>query len=158
MPPRTQDDDPYSTMPDTSKSGVPHASRAPAEDDDPYASLGDSGTPADDKPQGSAARRFLSSAYQAIKQPLAGTYHGLVEGPQNPEEAAIAAHPFTGPLDLRFERFITGPMKAEARRTAEEWKQSDPWNLHPSAQALEHRQLAQMRAARTVQTPASLTA
>jgi hypothetical protein len=94
------------------------------------------------EPKGSAARRFLSSAYQAIKQPLAGTYHGLVEGPQNPEEAAIAAHPFTGPLDLRFERFITGPMKAEARRTAEEWKQSDPWNLHPSAQALEHRQLA----------------
>jgi hypothetical protein len=66
----------------------------------------------------------------------------VVEGPQNPEEARIASDSIVGPMNLRIERFITGPMKAEAKKTAEEWKQADPWSLHPSQEALWHRQKA----------------
>jgi len=87
--------------------------------------------PASD-PQGSAAGRFGSSTWEQLKQPFVGLYHGLVEGPQNPEEAAIEAqNPFAGRAGLLFHRFVGGPMESEARQTAEEFRQANefapPW-------------------------------
>jgi hypothetical protein len=70
---------------------------------------------------GSAARRFLSSAYDALVQPVKGAYHGLVAGPQTPEEARIASDPIVGPVNLRIQRFLIDPTLHEAQRTAEEY-------------------------------------
>jgi hypothetical protein len=118
-------DDPYSGLPDTSKTGTPHRSSA-AEDGDPYAAMGDApslpagvaiigrnstGGPiygvSEPKLAGGKARRFLQSAWEQVKQPVAGMYHAMIEGPQNPEEARIEA--LGGPASLRVKRLLIDP-------------------------------------------------
>jgi hypothetical protein len=74
------------------------------------------------EPKGSAARRFLSSAFDALVGPVKGAYHGLVEGPQTPEEQRIASDPIIGPVNLRIQRFLIDPTLHEAQRTAEEYR------------------------------------
>lgn len=65
-----------------------------------------------------SAERFLSKAGEAIGGAVTGLYHGLVEGPQNPEEAKMEAEdPLAGPMDVRISRFITEPMKQRAQAT-----------------------------------------
>jgi hypothetical protein len=92
---------------------------------------------------GGAVKRFLSSGVKTFVEPIKGMYHGVVEGPQNPEEAAVvAANPYAGRGSLILNRFIFDPMKSEAHRTAEEFRQSDPWSLYPSSEAKRHRELA----------------
>ncbi len=101
--------------------------------------------PASDIPgyHGGAASRFLSSAVKALVDPFKGAYHGVIEGPQDSREAEIeAANPYAGRGDLILHRFLIDPTKAEANKTAAEFKQSDPWSLHPSQEAIWHRQLA----------------
>jgi hypothetical protein len=147
----TKDDDFLAGMADTSRTGAA-VTRDPWK---PPPGVGIAGTnaqgmpiyaPASDLaggPGGSAAGRFLSSAYNAVVNPVKGMYHGLVEGPQNPEEAQIEAqNPFAGRGDLLLHRFVTGPIKSEARRTAEEFAQSNPWSMHPTQEQIWHREKA----------------
>jgi hypothetical protein len=161
MPRKAPADDPYASLPDA------------AAPDDPYAALEDVGDrhgalpegvrvmgknsagqniygTTDTGPHGSAARRFLSSAFDAVKGTVSGLYHGLVEGPQNEREARIESGSVLGPLDLRVDRFLIQPMMAEGRKAAEEFRQAEPWNLHPSPEALRHRQLAGGHALATI--------
>jgi hypothetical protein len=167
MPARTIDDDPYASLPDPTKpartKGGAARSASAQDDDDPYRSLPDPWKPPEGvkvagvnaagqpiyapagqpQPTGSAARRFLQSAVNVLGETAKGLYHGVVEGPQNPEEAAIVAKdPMYGKLNLAVNRFIVAPMKSEAQTTAEEFRQSDPWSIHPSQEAIWHREKA----------------
>jgi len=163
MPAKTHDDDFLATIPDPTQTGG-RRTAASAHDDNFLDAMPDpirlatqgvkvAGTNAagrpifapagQTEPKGSAARRFLSSAVDVVKNAAKGMYHGLVEGPQNPEETQIeAANPFAGRADLIAHRFITGPMKAEANAAKEEFAQSNPWSLHPSQEQIWHREKA----------------
>jgi hypothetical protein len=77
-----------------------------------------------DQPHGSAARRFLSSAVDALVGPIKGTYHAFMDKPQTPEEQRLASDPIVGPVNLAIQRMIVNPTVAEARKTAEEYAQS----------------------------------
>jgi hypothetical protein len=105
-------------------------------------SLEGPGTKSGDRPLGGAAKRFLSSAINTVVEPIKGAYHGVIEGPQNPEEAQAASEPGMGRANLLMKRFVFDPMMSEAHQTAEEFRQSDPWSLHPSPEAKRHRELA----------------
>ncbi len=124
------------TPPSLPKGYVLEDAAAPTESSAPHSMQGTG------RPSGGPVSRFLSSAAKAVVEPIKGAYHGLIEGPQNPEEARITSTPITGPVDLRIERFITGPMKSEAHKAAEEFRQADPWSLHPSQEAVWHREKA----------------
>ena len=102
--------------------------------------------PAETKPEGSAASRFLSSAGGAIGGAASGLYHAVIEGPQNPEEAKIEAASVFGPVDLRIQRMLIAPAAAEAQKARTEFQEANKLTpaskFKPSAQAAEHRQLA----------------
>ena len=102
--------------------------------------------PAETKPEGSAASRFLSSAGGAIGGAASGLYHAVIEGPQNPEEAKIEAASVFGPVDLRIQRMPIAPAAAEAQKARTEFQEANKLTpaskFKPSAQAAEHRQLA----------------
>lgn len=98
---------------------------------------GPAGSPA---PSGGAARRFLSSAVNAIKQPIAGAYHAFVDAPQTPEEMGTEAG--GGRLALVTKRMLVDPHLAEARKAAAEAKQGNWLSRNPTAEELRHRQLA----------------
>jgi hypothetical protein len=76
------------------------------------------------QPKGGAARRFLSSAFNALVSPVTGAFHALADAPRTDEERAIAAEPWLerlGPAQLFLNRLIAQPMEHEAQRTAEEY-------------------------------------
>jgi hypothetical protein len=84
-------------------------------------------------PQGGAAKRFLTSAVAAIKEPVAGAYHTLVDAPATPEEMGVEAG--GGRTALVTKRMLIDPTVAEARRAAEEARQGDWLNQHPRLEA-----------------------
>ena len=102
------------------------------------------------QPQGGMVGRAASSFGQALGGAAAGLYHGLVEGPQNPEEAQVGATPIVGPVNLRIKRMLIDPAKQQAEQAASEFKQAAPTSLHPTQEQLEHRQKAAGHALATV--------
>jgi len=93
------------------------------------------------KPTGSAWGRLASSAGAAIGGAVSGLYHGVVEGPQNPEEAKWDRRGL-----LTTYRMLIAPAKEQAQQAASEFKQAQaatPWtSFHPSPRAKEHREKA----------------
>jgi hypothetical protein len=85
-------------------------------------------------PQGGAAKRFLTSAVAAIKEPVAGAYHTLVDAPATPEEMGVEAG--GGRTALVTKRMLIDPTVAEARKAAEEARQGDWLNQHPTPEEL----------------------
>lgn len=104
------------------------------------------------KPAGSAWGRLASNAGAAISGAASGLYHGVVEGPQNPEEAAAKGK--TGQVGLIAKRMLIDPAKQQAQQASSEFKQAQaesPWYaLHPSPRAVEHRQKAVAHSLATV--------
>ena len=92
-------------------------------------------------PAGGAWSRLASSAGQAIGGAVSGMYHGVVEGPQNPEEAKWHRRGL-----LTTYRMLIAPAKEQAQQATSEFKQAQaetPWtSLHPSPRAKEHREKA----------------
>jgi hypothetical protein len=129
----TEDDDFLESMPDTT--GRKAYSAADAGSNDSYSLYPDVkvvGRNAAGNPilapasqlEGSATRRFLRAATDALVGPIKGAYHALVDAPRNEEERAIAAEPWyerLGPAQLIANRTVAQPMKHEAQRTAEEY-------------------------------------
>jgi hypothetical protein len=64
-------------------------------------------------PQGGALGRFVSSAGNAIGGAVSGIYHGVVEGPQNPEEAATKEK--VGKAGLVAKRMLYDPYEQEVQ-------------------------------------------
>lgn len=85
-------------------------------------------------PQGSVMHRLGQSFVEPITGTVKGTWDLLTKGPQNDEEAQIRRDPITGPIDLRLNRLILAPMRSEAAKTAEEFRQAnqatDPETRH----------------------------
>jgi hypothetical protein len=168
MATRTQDDDPYASLPDPTrttgakpakaKPRAPRRSQPSAQDDDPYTTMADptltsrdaaaAGAAGRPEPTGSPTRRFLQSAYNALVQPVKGANHAVVEGPQNPEEAAVvndplAGGPLQGRINLAARRLLIDPQLNEARKAREEFQQSAPLKLFGSTpEEREHRRAA----------------
>jgi hypothetical protein len=97
-------------------------------------------------PEGSAAHRFLSSAGAAIGGAAKGMYQGVVQGPQNPDEAAIVAQFAGDPLKARAaliaHRMVVRPAIEQGQQAASEFQQmqaAKPWTSpRPSPTAVEH--------------------
>jgi hypothetical protein len=70
---------------------------------------------------GSAARRFLSSAYDAFVGPVKGAYHSLVDAPRNEEERKLYQEGWLDRPTLWARRFLIDPTLHEAQRTGEEF-------------------------------------
>jgi hypothetical protein len=77
------------------------------------------------QPTGSAARRFLSSAVQAIKQPLVGMYHAATDPARTDEEKEILGDPWSGRIGLIANRLIAQPMTSEGHKAKEEFNQGN---------------------------------
>jgi flagellar biosynthesis GTPase FlhF len=69
-------------------------------------------------PQGGAFGRFVSSAGQAIGGAVSGLYHGVVEGPQNPEEAATKER--VGKAGLVAKRMLIDPYEQQVQAGGKE--------------------------------------
>jgi len=104
----------------------------------------------------SASSRFLSSAGGAVSGAAKGLYHGIVEGPQNPHEAAMMGEgpgespewrdPILGRLTMVLDRLLVQPSVVQAQQAVDEMKKANaatPWySFAPNGEAKEHRQLA----------------
>ena len=70
------------------------------------------------KPQGGMVSRFVSSAGNVVGGAVSGLYHGVVEGPQNPEEAATKEK--VGKAGLVAKRMLIDPNEQEYQSAEKE--------------------------------------
>lgn len=81
-------------------------------------------------PEGTAPEQtfghFLTSAGDVLWNTGKGIYHALADAPQNADEAKVDAAPISGPINLRIQRMITGPMVQQGQQAIQEAQAGHP--------------------------------